>query len=86
MRAILIGAVVGLGSTVALAGPSDHASRPTGGAGATERREARKYARSANAPSALTGGPVRVRVVVHRDVPKGRGQTEKLPFWIWRTH
>ena len=85
MRAVILAAVVGLSSTFALAGPSDHASRRFGDFSRTKRPEIRKQVRSAKAPFALTGERVQRRVLEFRDVPKGRGQTEKLPFWTWVT-
>ena len=85
MRAIMLAAVVGLGSTFALAGPSDHASRRFGDFSRTERPETRKYDRTAKAPYALTGERVQRRVLEYRDVPKGRGQFERVAFWTWVT-
>lgn len=85
MRAVILAAVVGLSSTFALAGPSDHASRRFGDFSRTKRPEIRKHVRSAKRPYALTGERVQRRVLEFRDVPKGRGQTEKLPFWTWVT-
>lgn len=85
MRAILLAAVVGLGSTFALAGPSEHASRRFGDYGRTQRPEARKQHRAVMAPYALTGERVQRRVLDFRDVPKGRGQFERVPFWTWVT-
>lgn len=85
MRGTILAAVVGLSSTFALAGPSDHASRRFGDFPRTGRPEMRKHDRAGKAPYALTGERVQRRVLEFRDVPKGRGQTEKLPFWTWVT-
>ena len=85
MRALILAAVIGLGSTVALAGPSDHASRRFGDFSRTERPDMRKQNGAGRAPYALTGERVQRRVLEFRDVPKGRGQTEKVPFWTWVT-
>jgi hypothetical protein len=76
MRAILFAAVIGLGSSFALAGPSDHAGRRAGDG-------RRTVARRVKAPAALAGDPMPRRVLVYHDVPKGRGQSEHLPFWVW---
>ena len=83
MRAMILAAVVGLGSTVALAGPSDHAARRFGDYSHTERPEMRKDRHSRNAPYALSGERTQRRVLKFRDVPKGRGQTELATFWYW---
>ena len=85
MRAIILAAVVGLSSTFALAGPSDHASRRFGDFSRTGRPEMRKHDGAGRSPDALTGERVQRRVLEYRDVPKGRGQTEKVPFWTWVT-
>ena len=85
MRAIILAAVVGLSSTFALAGPSDHSSRQFGDSSRTQRPEMRKGRCCAQAPYALTGRRVQRRVLEFRDVPKGRGQSERVPFWTWKS-
>jgi hypothetical protein len=85
MRAIILAAVIGLGSALAFAGPSDHASRRFGDYSTAERPELRTERKVRTAPYDLTGERVRRRVVEFRDVPKGHGQTERIPFWIWVT-
>ena len=85
MRAIILAAVIGLGSGLAFAGPSDHASRRLGDYSSSERPEAQRRDRNSKVPYALTGDRVQHRVVQFRDVPKGRGQTERLAFWTWVT-
>ena len=85
MRAIILAAVVGLGSTFALAGPSDHASRRLGDVSRTERPELNRGVHARRAPYALTGQRGQRRVLQFRDVPKGRGQTERAAFWTWVT-
>jgi hypothetical protein len=79
MRPILFAAVVALGSTAALAGPSDHQSRRIGDPSRGERLENR----TRPAPYALTGDREQRRVLTFRDVPQGRGQTQRLPYWTW---
>jgi hypothetical protein len=79
MRAIVIAAVIALGSSAALAGPSDHQSRRIADPSRGERAEHR----TRRAPYALTGDRVQRRVIKFRDVPQGRGQSERLPFWTW---
>ena len=81
---VLVAAVVGFASTVAFSGPSDHASRRAGDSSRIESPEVRK-AGDNDAPHALTGGRVQRRVLEYRDVPKGRGQTERVPFFRWVT-
>ena len=83
MRAIILAAVLGIGSTFALAGPSDHASRRLGDVSGTERRDLGKASHVRRAPYALTGQREQRRVLQFRDVPKGRGQTERAAFWTW---
>ena len=85
MRALLLTAVVGLAATSALAGPSDHRSREFGDYSRSQRPDLRQRERDRNEsrPYALTGDRVQRRVVEFRDVPRGRGQTERLPFWTW---
>jgi hypothetical protein len=83
MRAIILAAVLGLVSTFALAGPSDHASRRLGDVSATERPDLRKDSHARRAPYALTGPREQRRVVQFRDVPKGRGQSDRAAFWTW---
>ncbi len=78
MRAMIIAAAVGLASASALAGPSDHWSRQPAGA-----RPGAGEGRTRNAPYALTGDRVQRRVLVTRDVPRGRGQTERAAYWVW---
>ena len=78
MRAMILAAVVGLSSVAAFAGPSDHWSRqPADRVGPQSRSTDR------NAPYALTGQRVQRRVMVTRDVPKGRGQSESVSYWAW---
>ena len=79
MRAIMFAAVVALGSSAALAGPSDHQSRRL----AEPSRGERPQTRNRTAPYALTGDRVQRRVLTYRDVPQGRGQTQRLPYWTW---
>ena len=79
MRAIVFAAVVALGSSAALAGPSDHQSRRIGDPSRGDRLENR----TRTAPYALTGQPVQRRVLQFRDVPHGRGQVQRLPYWTW---
>ena len=83
MRAIILAAVIGLGSATVLAGPSDHASRRLGDVSTTERSDRRTDRHARQAPYALTGHREQRRVLVFRDVPKGRGQTERVAFRIW---
>ena len=78
MRAFILSAVVALSSVSAFAGPSDHWTRQ-----AADSRVGARIARSERAPYALTGDRVQRRVMVMRDVPRGRGQTESVPFWVW---
>ena len=85
MRAIILAAVLGLGPAFALAGPSDHASRPLGDVSKTERPELNRDGRARRAPYALTGQREQRRVLQFRDVPKGRGQSERVAFWTWVT-
>jgi hypothetical protein len=81
MRAIVFAAVVALGSGAALAGPgpSDHQSRRI----ADPARADRPEQRTRSAPYALTGDRVQRRVLEYRDVPQGRGQVQRLPYWRW---
>jgi hypothetical protein len=67
---------------MAFAGPSDHASRPFGEFAGSERTEVRT---GKNAPYALTGERVQRRRLEYRDVPKGRGQSERVAFWTWKS-
>ena len=83
MRAVLIAAVIAVASTFTLAGPSDHASRRPGDAGRAQRPEVRKHDRRARPPFALSGERAPRRVLEYRDVPRGRGQSESMPFWTW---
>ena len=86
MRALLLTAVVGLAATSALAGPSDHRSREFGDYSRSQRPDLRQRERDRERderPYALIGDRVQRRVVEFRDVPRGRGQTERLPFWTW---
>ena len=85
MRALLLTAVVGLAATSAPAGPSDHRSREFGDYSRSQRPDLRQRERDRNEarPYALTGDRVQRRVLQFRDVPRGRGQTERLPFWTW---
>ena len=75
MRAMILTAVVGLGATGAFAGPSDHWTR--------QPADLRLSPRGERAPYALTGDRVQRRVLVTRDVPRGRGQTERASYWVW---
>ena len=83
MRAMILAAVVSLGSTVASAGPSDHSARRFGDYTHTERPEMRKDRHSRSAPYALSGERTQRRVLKFRDAPKGRAQTELAAFWQW---
>ena len=83
MRAIILAALVGVSSTFAFAGPSDHASRRVGDPAATQRQEVGNSRSSRPAPYALTGGREQRWVLEFRDVPKGRGQSERVAFWTW---
>ena len=85
MRLIVLAAVLGAGSTLAFAGPSDHAGRSPGDPGRAGRPEIGKADRPGRAPYALTGERVQRRVIKFRDIQKGRGQTERVPFWTWVT-
>ena len=78
MRALILTAVIGLGSFSAYAGPSDHWSRQP-----ADLRPGERVERTRRAPYALTGDRVQRRVLVTRDVPRGRGQTERAAFWTW---
>jgi hypothetical protein len=80
MRAMILAAVVGLGSACAFAGPSDHWSRQP-----ADFRPSAQSSRTQRAPYALTGDRVQRRVLVTRDVPRGRGQTERASYWTWVT-
>lgn len=79
MRAMIIAAVVGFGSLNVFAGPSDHWTRQP-----AERRP-EQTRREQRAPYALTGDRVQRRVLVTRDVPRGRGQSERAMYWTWVT-
>lgn len=83
MHTFVLAAVVGLASVPAFAGPSDHQSREPGDYSVTERPELRRQARDRNAPYALTGQRQQRRIVVIRDVPRGRGRTESVAFYKW---
>ena len=85
MRAILASVVLGVAPVMAFAGPSDHASRPFGEFTRSERSDVRTADRAKDAPYALTGERVQRRVLEYRDVPKGRGQTERVAFWTWKS-
>jgi len=85
MRAIFLAAALVVGPGMVFAGPSDHTSRPFGDAARAERPKVEGETRLRGAPYALTGEGVQRRVLEYRDVPKGRGQTERLPFWTWVT-
>ena len=85
MRTVLLAAVLGVAPAVAFAGPSDHASRPFGDFARSDRTQVRTANRTKDAPYALTGERVQRRVLEYRDLPKGRGQTEKVAFWTWRS-
>lgn len=79
MRAIVLAAVVALASSAAFAGPSDHTSRRL----AEPSRAQRPENRSRPAAYALTGDRVQHRVLQFRDVPQGRGQTQRMAYWTW---
>jgi len=79
MRAIVFAAALALVSSAALAGPSDHQSRRL----ADPSRNDRLENRTRPAPYALTGDRVQRRVLEFRDVPTGRGQSQRLPYWTW---
>ena len=83
MRVIIVAAVLGVGSAFAVAGPSDHTNHRPGDNSSPGRTEARKEVRVRTGPYALAGDRVQRRVVQFRDVPRGRGQTERAPFWRW---
>jgi len=83
MRAILFATVIAASSVPALAGPSDHQSRRFGDYSVTERPELNRRDRQRSAPYALTGERTQHRVLKFRDVPKGRGQSESVPYWQW---
>ena len=85
MRALLLTAVVGLAAGSAFAGPSDHRSREFGDYSRSQRPDLRQRERERDGPRpyALTGDRVQRRVLQFRDVPRGRGQTERVPFWTW---
>ena len=83
MRTMLIAAAVALGATSAFAGPSDHTIRGYGGTAGAGRTEVRRPDRDRNAPYALTGQRPQRRVLVFRDVPRGRGQFERTAFYQW---
>jgi hypothetical protein len=83
MRAIILAAVLGLAPALALAGPSDHASRRIGDVSRMQRPEPGRASANRRAPYALTGRVEQRRVLTFRDVPKGRGQTERVAFWTW---
>ena len=83
MRTMILAAVIGLGSTAAVAGPSDHQSRRFGDYSATERPHLNRLRASRQAPYALTGRAQQRRVIQFRDVPTGRGQTDRRAFWTW---
>ena len=85
MRAFIVAAMIGLGSSLAFAGPSAHAGRRLGDYSRSERPEARDGRAACTPPYALTGERVQRRVLEYRDVPKGRGQSERMPFWTWVT-
>ena len=83
MRAIILAAGLVLAPAVALAGPSDHASRQIGDVATTQRPDLGRTGGARQAPYALTGRVEHRRVLTFRDVPKGRGQTERAAFWTW---
>ena len=81
MRTMLIAAAVALGATSAFAGPSDHSSLGFGGTAGAGRAEVRRPERKA--PYALTGQRPQRRVLVFRDVPRGRGEFDRVAFYKW---
>ena len=83
MRTLLFAAVVALGASPAMAGPSDHSLHGFGGTAGAGRHEVRRAERSRTAPYALTGQRPQRRVLVFRDAPRGRGQFERVAFWKW---
>jgi hypothetical protein len=83
MRFVMIAAVLGVGSSFAFAGPSDHAGRPFGEPG--RLREIHKSNPPVRAPYALTGGRTQRRVAEFHDIPQGRGQTGRAAYWKWVT-
>jgi hypothetical protein len=82
MRTMMIAAVVALGAASASAGPSDHTIRGYGGTAGTGRTEVRRADRD-RAPYALTGQRPQRRVLTFRDVPRGRGQFDRVAFYQW---
>jgi len=85
MRFIVLVTVLGVGSSFAFAGPSDHAGRTPGDPARAGHSEMRKVDRPVRAPYALTGQRTQHRVVEYRDIPRGRGQTERAAFWKYVT-
>ena len=83
MRPMILAAVLAASSVPALAGPSDHQGRPFGDFSATGRPELNRRDRQRTTPYALTGEREQRRVVKFRDVPRGHGQTESVPYWTW---
>jgi hypothetical protein len=85
MKKLMFVAVLGLGATAACAGPSENQFRPPGsGAGdATVRTVTRDRSEARMATYRLTGDRPQRRVEVVKDVPQGRGQTLRVPFWVW---
>jgi hypothetical protein len=82
MRTMIAVALLGLGSGFAFAGPSDFHSLRVGDYSG-ERPEVRRESRTRQTPHALTGERPQRRVLQFRDVPRGRGQTERVAFWTW---
>lgn len=80
MRAIILAAVLGLAPSLAVAGPSDHASRRIGDALRAKRPDLNRPTALGRCPYALTGQAEQRRVLTFRDVPKGRGPTERVGF------
>jgi hypothetical protein len=85
MRKLMFVAVLGLGATAACAGPSENQIyRPGGGGGdANVRAVTRDPSRAQLASYRLTGDRPQRRVEVVKDVQQGRGQTLRVPFWVW---
>ena len=84
MRTMILLAVLGL-TSAAFAGPSDHMGRRFGDYSATERPEMQKSRAARQTPYALTGETRQHRVLVYRDVFKGRGQVDRQAYWTWVT-
>lgn len=78
--------LAGVGS--ASAGTSENDLFRQGGIARDGQLSARPAVRSADRPYALTGDAssrvtTQRRVVVEKDIQTGRGQTTRVPFWVW---